>query len=336
MTRPYVNLKSENKINDFMLALQNNIKKFEDLEGVVGITLNGGMSRGYADYLSEIDIVIYLDRKNYELWNNGKSPISLGITKIGKYLYDIKILNLDEEKQRLWDNVALWDLSYARILYDPKGEIKQLISDKLVNKPEPLQAEGLLFSCWWYFKLTGDIWIHRGDAVQGHYMMNNAVTKLLEALFIANGEYIPHEKWIIHFSRTLHWTPIEWDRKIFEAMSTGNLSLESLIKRQEVIEKLWEEIDSYIIKKECPCFKLKIMQKTFYDLLKLLIRNEYVTIEEWGKNASISLLSAEPFFSCVTVIDEKIILDKEKALSIKPEALYYWHYEVLDEALIEI
>lgn len=38
-----------------MLELQNNIKKFEDLEGVVGIIFNGGMPRSYADYLSEID-----------------------------------------------------------------------------------------------------------------------------------------------------------------------------------------------------------------------------------------------------------------------------------------
>ncbi|WP_312654249.1 nucleotidyltransferase domain-containing protein, partial [Aminipila sp.] len=67
MKRPYVNLKSENKINDFMLELQNSIKKLKSLEGVIGITLNGGMSRGYVDYLSEIDIVIYLDKENYEL-----------------------------------------------------------------------------------------------------------------------------------------------------------------------------------------------------------------------------------------------------------------------------
>ncbi len=125
MTRPYVNLKSKNKINDFMLSLQNNIKKFEDLEVVVGITLNGG-----------------------------NSLISLGITKIGKYLYDIKILNLNEEKQRLWDNVALWDLS-----------------------------------------------------------------------------------------------------------------LERLIKRQDVIKKLWEQIDLYIIKKECPHFKPRFMEKPFMTCL---------------------------------------------------------------------
>lgn len=336
MIRPYVNLKSENKINDFMVVLKNNIKKFEVLEGVVGITLNGGMSRGYADYLSEIDIVIYLDERNYELWNNGKSPIPIGITTIENSLYDIKILNLEEEKRKSWDSVALWDLSYAKVLYDPKGEIKRLISDKLRIKPEPLQAEGMLFSCWWYFRLTGDIWIHRGDIVQGHYMLNSAVTKLVEALFIANGEYIPHEKWIIHFSRTLSWTPIQWETRLLEAMSTGDLSLESLIKRQSIIEKLWEEVDLYIAKKECPKFNLKIMQKTFYDLIKLLLQNDFITVEEWSRKASLSMLSEEPFFSFVTVINEKIVIDKEKAISIKPEDLYYWHYEILEKALSEI
>lgn len=32
--RPYVNLKSENEINDFISALESNIKNFESLEGV--------------------------------------------------------------------------------------------------------------------------------------------------------------------------------------------------------------------------------------------------------------------------------------------------------------
>lgn len=336
MKRPYVNLKSENKINDFMLELKNSIKKLKSLEGVIGITLNGGMSRGYVDYLSEIDIVIYLDKENYELWNNGKSPIPIGITMAQKYLYDIKILNLEEEKQKSWDSIALWDLSYAKILYDPNREIKKFVRDKLINKPEPLQAEGLLFDCWWYFRLAGDIWIHRGDTVQGHYMMNNAVTKLVEALFIVNGEYIPHEKWIINFSRTLSWTPTQWETRILEVMSTGDLSLESLINRQSVIEKLWEEIDLYIVEKECPHFKLRVMQKSFYDLLKLLFENDFVTVEEWSENASLSFLSGEPFFSFVTINDGKIIVDKEKAFSIKPGDLYYWHYEILEKVLLEI
>ena len=119
-------------------------------------------------------------------------------------------------------------------------------------------------------------------------------------------------------------------------MSTGDLSLESLIKRQSIIEKLWEEVDLYIAKNECPKFNLRVMQKTFYDLLKLLLQNDFITVEEWNRKASLSLLSEEPFFSFVTVINEKIVIDKEKAFSIKPEDLYYWHYEILEKVLSEI
>ncbi|GFZ33617.1 hypothetical protein CSC2_41430 [Clostridium zeae] len=119
-------------------------------------------------------------------------------------------------------------------------------------------------------------------------------------------------------------------------MSTGDLSLDSLIKRQSLIEKLWEEVDLYITKKNYPNFNLRVMQKYFYDLLKLLLESDFVTVDEWNKKASLSLLAEEPFFSFVTVINGKILIDKEKAFSIKPEDLYYWHYEILEKVLSEI
>lgn len=333
MMRPQVSLNTENNIEELMLALERKLKVFEAMEGVCGITLNGGMSRGYADHLSEIDIVIYLEEENYKLLKNGKSAVADGITKLEGYLYDIKLVSLEEEKDKVWDNIALWDLSYAKILYDPRAEIKRLIEDKLNKRPEPLDAEGVLFSCWWYFRLAGDIWIHRGDSAQGHYMLNGAVTKLLEALFKANGEYIPHEKWIVHFSRTLTWTPDRWEERLLEAMATGDFTIGSLVKRQSAIEKLWEEIDSYIAERECSNLKLRIMQKTFYDLTLMLLRNEFVLVEDWKRHAGLSLLTSEPFHSFTDISDDKIIIDREKALSIKPEHMYYWHYEVLKQAL---
>lgn len=336
MTRPRVVLKTENKISDFLAALQGKLDDFKNLEGVCGITLNGGMSRGYADQFSEIDLVIFLNQDTYNLWNNGKSPVPTGITKFNNYLYDIKLVNLEEEKHKSRDNIALWDLSYAKVLYDPSGEIKKLIEDKLNDKPRQLQAEGLLFSCWWYFRLAGDIWIYRGDIAQGHYILNGAVTKLVEALFQVNGEYIPHEKWIIHFSRTLSWTPDQWEERLLEAMNTGDFSHENLIQRQTAIEKLWEDIDKYIAKKECQDFKLRIMQKTFYELTLLLLRNDSLTFEEWERYAGLSLLSSEPFHSFITVTENKIIIDRKKALSIEPEHLYTWHYEVLKQAILDI
>lgn len=75
MSRPYVTATSTNKLHLFFAELDSRMKDFESLDGVLGITLNGGLSRGYADELSEIDLVFYLESSPYELWNSGQSPI---------------------------------------------------------------------------------------------------------------------------------------------------------------------------------------------------------------------------------------------------------------------
>lgn len=331
MSRPYVTATSNNKLHLFLSELDSRMKDFESLDGVLGITLNGGLSRGYADELSEIDLVFYLESSPYELWNSGQSPIPLGITRIGSYLYDIKISALEEEQQRSWESVALWDLSYAKILYDPAGHIARLTSEKLAHTPEPLHAEGLLFNCWWYFRLAGDIWIHRGDPVQGHSMLNMAAIRLLEALFIANREYVPHEKWLVHMSRTLPWTPACWETRLKEMMSTGDLSKESLIIRQAIIEHLWREVDSYIISKECPGYNLNVMHKTFYDLLKFLLPKDSLPIKEWTDRMGLSMLSREPFVRFTSVTKDQIIVDKHKLLPIQPEELDSWFAALVEQ-----
>jgi len=328
--RPYVELNSENIVSDLLTVLDKTIQKLKTIDEILGITLNGGLSRGYADHLSEIDIVIYLDEDNYDEWQKGKSPIPLGIVKLNGYLYDIKVVILEYEKARSWDSVALWDLSYSKVLFDPKGHIAELMKDKLSNTSKPLNAKGLLWSSYWYYKLAGDIWIHRGDVLQGHFILSKAVSPLIEALFVANNEYIPHEKWLIHMSRTLNWKPEHWEQTLTKAMSTGDFSIQSLIDRQSAIEKIWKDIDLYIINKECPNFKLNITQRGCYDLLKFLVEREIVTVEEWETKASLASLNEDPFYNIVTVDGEKIILDKEKFLSMSHQDMYCWQYEVLE------
>ena len=133
MNRPYVKLNSKNIVNELLMALDKEISKIKSIDGILGITLNGGLSRGYADQLSEIDIVIYLHEDQYGEWQRGTSPIPLGIVKLNGYLYDIKVVALESEKKRSWDSVALWDLSYSKILFDPKGQIEELMKDKLIT-----------------------------------------------------------------------------------------------------------------------------------------------------------------------------------------------------------
>lgn len=116
---------------------------------------------------------------------------------IDGYLYDIKLVNYQEELKRQLDFVEQWDLSYAKILFDPKGKMADYINKKISPPVDISSASGLLWSAYWSYKLAGDIWIHRQDILQGHYVFNSAIKPLISALFIANKEYIPHDKWLV-------------------------------------------------------------------------------------------------------------------------------------------
>jgi hypothetical protein len=328
MQRPYVQLRTTNSVNHLRQHLAALLPMFEALPGVVGITLNGGMARGYADHLSEIDLTIYLQPTTYQLWQSGHAPIPLGIAVLEGALYDLKIIDFQAEQAAVWESDKLWDASYAEILYDPEGQIAQLIQAKVAQFPQPAEAEGALFNCWWYFRLAGDIWIHREDVLQGHLMFNQAVISLLKALFIANQEFIPHEKWLIHMSRSLAWQPNDWEARLQAAMSTGDMTISSLKQRQIHIAALWTDVDAYILQ-ICAKLPVHVMQKTFYTLLAMLAEKQTVTMTEWQTMASLEMLNRPPFYGLVAIVKDTIVLDRAKLLRTKPEALYAWHYEIL-------
>lgn len=330
--RPSVQLRTENRSDEYRAHLEKMLPGLQALPGVVGITLNGGLSRGYADHLSEIDVTLYLDSDTFAVWQQGRAPITTGITMLDRLLYDIKYVDLAAERMRRFESMELWDLSYAQILFDPSGEVASLIADKLARQPQAHEASGLMFSVWWYFRLAGDIWIHRGDTLQGHLMLNHAVEALLKALFVANGEYIPHEKWLVHLSRSLEWTPVNWESRLFQAMCVADESVAALCERQSVIEQLWLEIDQYIVKEHCPGFPLRLMQKDFYDLLALLVERESLSVAEWQTKASLVLLNNAPFHDMIVVEGDTLRLDRDRLLDAGPEMMYSWHYEVLDAA----
>jgi hypothetical protein len=331
MKRPHVQIHTLNLVNDLRLHLETVLHRFKSLPGVVGITLNGGMSRGYVDHLSEIDVTLYLTPETYAQWQNERSPVPLGIAVIKGALYDVKILDFHAEQERTWESDTLWDASYAEILFDPDQVVAALFKEKLSRVPQPQDAEGELFRVWWYFRLAGDIWIHREDVLQGHLMLNQALVHLVRALFLANSEWIPHEKWLIHMSRSLEWQPRHWEDRLSESMNTGELSLTGLKQRQTQIEQLWDEIDAHV-RLAFPDLPVRMMQKTFYDLLRYLVAEKSVSLSDWQARASLGMLNHAPFFGLVTIDHDRIRMDHDRLLQTGPDDLYAWHYAVLDAA----
>ncbi len=331
MPRPHVQIvSSANQLDQFRAHLRGQFPRLAALPGVVGIALGGGMARGFVDELSEIDLTLYLTPEAYAAWMAGGAPIPTGIAVLDGMLYDIRAVSLAEETARTWSMTDQWDYSYAQILHDPQGALARMKAEKLLPVDSDL-ASGPLFAAWWHYELAGKIWIRRGDALQGHLVLNNALAEVVRALFLANREYVPHDKWLVHLSRTLDWTPPHWETRLAQAM-TAAPALASVQMRQAAIAGLWNDIDIHLAMAILPEYPLNMMHRPFYEQMMRLIEAGRMTTAEWQQTADLALLSQQPFHAVARVVDGVIVLDRERLLAIEPEEMYAWHYAVLDAA----
>ncbi len=329
MTRPTVSLAVANRAPELRARLLARLPALQAIPGVLGITLNGGLSRGFADALSEIDVMLYLAPGALQEWQQRGSPITLGIAQHDGWTWDVAAFDLAEREDSTWESDARWDGSYAEILYDPTGRLQRLLAAQ--GAPPAIDVvEGQLFQCWWYYRLAGDIWIGRGDWLQGHHMLNQATAALVRSLFAANCELIPHEKWLFHLSRTLAWTPDHWLDRIARALNTGNVDVESLRTRQSVIETLWQEIDAYVRRGFFPDLPVAVMQRSFYNLLAALAARDSLTWTEWEALGGTGVMKMDPFQPLLSINDQRARLDRARFASVAPAEMYGWHYAIVE------
>lgn len=325
-------IRKDNKLQDFLEHLNGHMDIFTNIKGLVGITLNGGLARGYGDHLSEIDLTIFLDDDAYEKWEQGESEICTGICIYDKVVYDIKYVNYgDELKRKLSPIVELWDLSYAKILHDPSGKIEALHVEKLSASYDVEIICPLMFEVWWYYKLTGDIWIYREDPLQGHMLLNEAAKGLLKAIFIANKAYVPHDKWLAHYGGKLNWTPSHWREMKRKILSSRNMSMESLVERQAAIHSVWSEVNNYVREEYFHGEPSDVSTKHFYDLIRLMQEKKKIPIEEWLKVSTLKALNEDPLHKFVVKKGDWILFNEDAFRSLSPDSMYYWHYKAVSE-----
>lgn len=72
---------------------------------------------------------------------------------------------------------------------------------------------------------------------------------------------------ILHMSKSLDWTPDNWEKLIAKAMSIGDFSIQSLIERQQAIDYIWNAIDVKLREQLSFSKELSITQKDYMKLL---------------------------------------------------------------------
>jgi predicted nucleotidyltransferase len=243
-------LKGQNQIEKLRQIAKELASKIASYEGVAGIVFIGGLVRGFADRFSDVDIIVFLGRRDEKL---KKKIRSLGLD--GQRCFgvdvDLEVHFLGDFKRWKWDEVDKWEFSRAEIVFDPKREVNKIFREKLrVRKGFWVRRIAVCgeYLRWYCCPLKEDVgtvaesWVARGDLVAAHYCLDYAVELLIRVVYALNGEFLPAPKWRIYYSYGLKWLPENYRRILAEGLLVKSFSVRDFRRRLEAIRKLWCEM----------------------------------------------------------------------------------------------
>lgn len=300
--RPYEQITSPGNYDEMLNDAKNMANILSEEKGVIGITLCGGLSRGYADDLSEIDLIIYLEDESYNEWIIGLCPVPHGDTLWEEKYYDIEFYSYQRELEEPWDLIKRWDASYNIILYDPEGKVANILKKKdYFTSQEKFKSASI---AWKKCKYIGDIviqqWKKRGDPFAANHLINKAISGLVDLVFLANDEYIPYEKWALNYSYSLKWLPKDWKKRIEQILLISEITLKEAERRHEILIDLYKECWEKIVGKNLK--DLEPIDITTLNEIQFIADNSPVSLEEFSNRFNRDHLSFEPHFKLTNII----------------------------------
>jgi len=164
---------------------------------------------------------------------------------------DLEVHFLEDFTARKWNEIARWDFSHARVVFDPEGEVQKLLTTKL-SVPNSFWLKRVVVCgqyVGWYCcspkengETLAEVWVDRGDLVSAHYCLNYALTLLIKIVFALNREFLPPPKWEMFYSYSLKWLPPSYERLVGDALTVKSLSKRDLNRRLKATRELWLEI----------------------------------------------------------------------------------------------
>jgi len=229
-------LKGKNLVKQHMRIAKEISERLKKYKGVIGIVALGGVARGYSDKFSDIDIIVFCEKKIENF------PIREEEFEFKGTTIDIGVCVLEDEAKKFWDQGVRWAFSDSIILYDPKGEIRAFLKNKLIY-PENERKEILIENmtqCEWHCNAMALGWIYRGDIVSAHYSVNCALECFIKVLFALNKEFDPGEKWRLFCLHALQWLPKNSEKYLKEPLKVRDFTLEELERRRRALNYLWQ------------------------------------------------------------------------------------------------
>ena len=333
--RPHGTLPSESNYNELLNQAGTIASGLSTHPDVVGITLGGGLSRGYGDELSEIDLNVYVREDKLSVWNQGRGPIPQGDHHWDGYHMDVSFLSVEKEENENWSLLKKWDASYVKILYDPENRIEELLDEKDVFTAD--EKYGIALSNYLDCVYFGDIvvrqWILREDPLVANQMLSRGIPSLVNLVFLANDEYSPFEKWLINYSYSLDWLPVNWRDRLHSITLIQDASIEEVDRRRGEFMELYYDVWVRVMGVE--------YRKTGLLELAELERLEYVikytpTLSEFKEKFGDKHLSYEVLYKLCDIVtlngEEHIEFNRDRFLREKEmgfPSFLHWNQEML-------
>lgn len=243
-------LQGKNQIRKFRQIAENLKAKIVSFAGVVGIIYTGGLTRGFTDDSSDIDIIVLLGKKDERLRKRIQN-IGSEEQKHQRVDMDVEVHFLEDFKRRTWNETEKWDFAQAKTVFDATGDVRRLIKEKL-RVSEGFWVRRIVV-CGEYLKwyccppregvgTIAETWIERGDLISAHYCLNYSLDLFIQTIFGLNKEFLPPPKWRIYYSYDLKWLPEDYKNLLTESFTVKSLSARDLKRRLKALRTLWREI----------------------------------------------------------------------------------------------
>ncbi len=343
MKHPKPRIKSPNRIQELLIKTNEIVSVvLHRFNEIIGVVLVGGLSRGYGDELSEINLKFFLHKKDFEKWMSRGAVFPSGDSLFKGQYVDFDFVCFEDEMDEEWTDYKVWDTSTAKILYDPKGLIRDLFRLKIVfpkKKKEALLMKYVLTYGVYFYDLVVQQWQHRGDLLAAHHCLNSTLDSLIKTVFLVNDEFIPFEKWMLNLSYSLPWLPKDWEKRITEAMLVQEISEADIERRRSMIAALFKEFYCKLVGKErCDLDWIELIK---FEALVAMRQNKRIKLEKfqkrYGTSLGASMLVMEPLFSLLSVREVEgrkyICFNEEKLRTLDWDAFLDWDQQLLRKLL---
>ncbi|RDE12717.1 MAG: hypothetical protein C4K47_07315 [Candidatus Thorarchaeota archaeon] len=250
-----IHLAGKNMISVFQKSAGSIVSQVSVLDGIAGIVLLGGLTRGFADKHSDLDIMVFLTEANGGLRSAIRRIANDEQKKTGTEV-DLEIHPLEGFERRRWTEVDRWDFCSAKVVFDATGKVDKMIHAKLAV-PEEFWVKRVVVCSehlkWYCCPPSDDVStivetsIERGDLTAAHYCLNYGLELLIRILFALNKAFLPPPKWRIIYSKELRWHPANYETALEEILRIRSLSKTEIERRLKLIRELWSETAARIM-----------------------------------------------------------------------------------------